>query len=58
MRCLGRAGFFVAVFAAVLAGAERAFAFTALRADDRAADLAPLRFFTAVCAALRDVCCW
>ncbi|MGY4452759.1 hypothetical protein ACVWZR_007419 [Bradyrhizobium sp. i1.3.1] len=50
MRCLGRAGFFGAAFAGVV----RAFAFTALRAEDRATALAPLRFFTAAWVALRD----
>jgi hypothetical protein len=37
-----------------LAGVARAFAFTALRAEDLATALAPPRFFTAACAALRD----
>src|SRR3954451_1878170 len=50
MRCLGRAGFLTDD----LAGVARAFAFTALRAEDRAAGLAPLRFFTAAWDALRD----
>src|SRR6516225_8289738 len=50
IRCFGRAGF----FAVVLAVVARAFDFTALRAEGRAADLAPLRFFIAVWAALRD----
>jgi len=49
MRWRGRAGFFGA--------AVRAFAFTALRAEDRAATLAPLRFFTAIFAAGRDAFC-
>src|SRR3954447_26207123 len=50
MRCLGRAAFLANDFVVVV----RAFAFTALRAGDRAAALVPLRFFTAACAALRD----
>src|SRR4051794_30930790 len=50
MRCLGRAGFLTDDFAVVVG----AFAFTALRAVDRAAGLAALRFFTAACNALRD----
>src|ERR1044072_2056976 len=53
MRCFGRAAF----FGALLAGAVRAFAFTALRAEDRAAALAPLRFFTAVFVAGLDAFC-
>jgi len=49
MRCLGRAAFFGA--------AVRAFAFTALRAEDRAGALALLRFFTAVLVAGLDAFC-
>src|SRR3954451_8748862 len=50
MRCLGRAVFLTDDLAVVVG----AFAFTALRAVDRAAGLAALRFFTAACNALRD----
>src|SRR3954447_18308197 len=50
MRCLGRAVFLTDDLAVVVG----AFAFTALRAVDRAAGLAPLCFFTAACDALRD----
>jgi hypothetical protein len=49
MRCFGRTGFF--------GEAVRAFALTALRAEDRAAALVPLRFFTAVLLAGLDAFC-
>lgn len=49
MRCFGRTGFFGATV--------RGFAFTALRAEDRAATLAPLRFFNAVFIAGLDALC-